>query len=497
MKLSDLAAALGCRGQAARLGDDVVVGIQRDSRRVAPGELFAALPGASVDGAAFAAAAVERGAVAVLTERELTVPVPQLVVPDARRALAVAAHMLYRRPTEALEVVGITGTNGKTTTAWLVDTMLTNLGAYPALLGTVTRRADASSAPSLFTTPEADDLARFARASVDAGATHLVMEVSSHGLQLERVRGVRFQVAAFTNLSQDHLDFHGSMEAYGEAKARLFLEYRPNVSVINIDDTFGAKLARRVGSSALRVSLRNETADVWLADARSGREGASALVRAGGQEVALRSPLLGRHNLENLAVAVGLAMALGYDVADAVAALEGAAGAPGRFERVPDPRGAAVLVDYAHTPDALANALAALRPITPGRLIVVFGCGGDRDRDKRPKMGRAAAEGADVVVVTSDNPRSEAPEAIMDAIVPGVEAAGLPRVDDLSARNGFVVEVDRAIAIERALQTAGKGDTVLIAGKGHENYQFVGVERRPFDDRRVAAAVLAKIAGEG
>ena len=497
MRLSELAAELAPELTVRHRGADVLVaGVRRDSRRIAPGELFVAIPGARVDGASFAEAALAQGAAALLVERELSLPVPQLIVSDARRALALAAHAVYGRPTEALEVVGITGTNGKTTTAWLVDAMLSGLGARSALLGTVARRADSSAAPAAFTTPEADDLVRFARSAVDGGATHLVMEVSSHGLVLERVRGVRFRVAVFTNLSQDHLDFHGDMGAYGEAKARLFFEHRPAAAVIHVDDPFGAELAPRLGPSTVRVSLRDPSADVWLGAARSDREGVSARARVGGQEVELRSPLVGRHNLENLAVALGVAKALDLDVGEAASALAEAPGAPGRLERVPDPRGVAVLVDYAHTPDALANALGALRPLTPGRLVVVFGCGGDRDRDKRPKMGRVAAEGADVVVVTSDNPRTESPHAIVEGIVAGVEAAGMRRAREL-AEGGFVVELDRREAIEKAVRAARAGDTVLIAGKGHEDYQIVGTERRAFDDRRVAAEVIAALGEEG
>jgi UDP-N-acetylmuramoyl-L-alanyl-D-glutamate--2,6-diaminopimelate ligase len=334
---------------------------------------------------------------------------------------------------------------------------------------------------------------------LDAGATHLVMEVSSHGLSLHRVDAVRFRVAAFTNLTQDHLDFHGDLESYGDAKARLFLELGPATSVINVDDPFGAQLAGRVRGSIVRCSMREGgIADVRARTWASTRDGIRAELETLAGDAVLESPLVGAHNVENLLVAVGCGLALGYPLEAIVAGLRRAKGAPGRLERVPDPRDVAVLVDYAHTPDALARALAALRPITPGRLIALFGCGGDRDRQKRPKMGEAAGRGADVCVVTSDNPRTEAPGAIIDEILPGVAAADQPVIavtELVSAARGHVVLEDRAEAIRAAIASARPGDTVLIAGKGHEDYQIVGREKRAFDDREHARAAIAASAG--
>lgn len=494
MKLSELQRLVG-GSFASSGGDDVDVrDVHRDSRRVGEGDLFAAIVGANVDATRFVPDVRAQGAVAVLAERPTELPT--LVVPSVRAALGPIAHALAGDPTTKLAVIGVTGTNGKTTTTFLIDEALAALGHRPALLGTVASRAGAVATASSFTTPEADDLARFARAAVDEGASHLVMEVSSHALAQERTAGTRFAVGAFTNLTQDHLDFHGTMEAYGEAKAKLFLAHRPTRSVIHVDDPFGAALATRIEEAGLDVltvgAAPNATLRVRAAafDAR----GVEARIVTPTGEVVLRGAHVGRHNLENLMTALGCLVALGVPAEDAAWALGRAKGAPGRLERVEDPRGVTVLVDYAHTPDALTNALDAVRPITEGRLIVVFGCGGDRDVGKRPLMGRAAAEGADLVVVTSDNPRTEDPAEIVAAIVPGVRAGGKNELGvEATETDGFVVEVDRERAISIALRAARAGDTVLVAGKGHEDYQIVGTTKRHFDDREVAAAVIASI----
>jgi UDP-N-acetylmuramoyl-L-alanyl-D-glutamate--2,6-diaminopimelate ligase len=484
------------------VGDDVDVrDVHRDSRRVGEGDLFAAIVGANVDATRFVPDVRARGAAAVLAERPTELPT--LVVPSVRSALGPVAHALAGDPTTKLAVVGVTGTNGKTTTTFLIDEALTALGHRPALLGTVASRAGAVATASSFTTPEADDLARFAKAAVDEGASHLVMEVSSHALAQERTAGTRFAVGAFTNLTQDHLDFHGTMEAYGEAKAKLFLTHRPKRSVIHVGDPFGASLATRLVEAGLDVVTVGAapSATLRVRAAAFDSRGIEARIATPTGEVVLRGAHVGRHNLENLMMALGCLVALGVPATDAAQALGAAKGAPGRLERVADPRGVTVLVDYAHTPDALANVLDALRPITEGRLIVVFGCGGDRDAGKRPLMGRAAAEGADLVVVTSDNPRTEDPAAIVEAIVPGVRAGGKLERTTLEGddADGFVVEIDRERAIGIALRAARTGDTVLLAGKGHEDYQIVGTTKRHFDDREVAAEVIATIvaAGEG
>jgi len=470
-----------------------IAGVHHDSREVEPRDLFVALPGRDADGARFAADAVARGAAAMLTEKELPgLAVPQLVVPDARRWLALAAAVVYGHPTFALDVVGVTGTNGKTTVAYLVEQALAGIpGVVPATLGTVAMRGPGFSRTASHTTPEGDAIARFAQEVLRLGATHLVMEVSSHALALSRVEAVRFRVAAFTNLTRDHLDFHGTMEAYAAAKERLFFDLGPGASVVNVSDPHGDALAARLrGRNLWRCAITPEAdAEIrvlrWSMDA----EGLRADIATPRGEVTLHSPLLGAHNLENLVVALGCGLALELDAHDFAASLGHATGAPGRLERVVDPRGVTVLVDYAHTPDALARALAAVRPVTRGRLICVFGCGGDRDRGKRPAMGEAAARGADIVVVTSDNPRTEDPHAIIADVEPGVVAGGqslLAPAELDTASHGYVSVVDRRVAIAAAIRAARAGDTVLVAGKGHEDYQIVGTTRHPFDDRLIA-----------
>jgi UDP-N-acetylmuramoyl-L-alanyl-D-glutamate--2,6-diaminopimelate ligase len=496
-------AALGSGAAlASSAAQRAVSGVRHDSRAVTPGDVFVAIPGATVDGSAFARDAVARGAVAVVSERDIPeMGAPVLVVRNARAALGPLAHAVYGDPTARMRVAGITGTNGKTTTTWLLEGALEVLGERPALLGTVLTRVCGVEKASAFTTPEADDLARFASDAVAAGATHLSMEVSSHGLALHRVDGVHFEVAAFTNLTQDHLDFHGTLDAYLEAKARLFLELGPSVSVINIDDPAGASLADRVTDHihgrVLRVSPRGQgRADIRAERADFTREGIVAVLRTPDGVCELRSPLFGAHNLENLLVAFGVLLAMGVSSEAAARALGSQLGAPGRLERVSDPRGVAVLVDYAHSPDALRNVLAALRPLTAGRLIAVFGCGGDRDRTKRPRMGEAVRAGADMAVLTSDNPRTEAPERIVDDVLPGLAGwSKLSAADFAHATSGFAVEPDRGAAIRLALEGARSGDTVLIAGKGHEDYQIVGTQKRPFDDRAEAARAIASLGG--
>ncbi len=494
--LSELVA----RGLALEVWGDAtapVRGVRHDSRAVEPGDLFVAVPGRTTDGAVFAASAIERGAVAIATETRLALDVPQLHVPNARIAIGALAAAVYGDPTRALRVVGVTGTNGKTTTTWIIDECLRSLGHAPALLGTVESRGPGVREPAPYTTPEGDAIARVARQVLDAGATHRVMEGSSPALAQHRADAVCFDVAAFTNLTQDHLDFHGTMDAYFDAKARLFTELSPRASVINVDDPYGARLARVAVGRLIRVSTRSSQAELTIHDVETGRDGIRATVRFEGREALLASAMIGAHNLENLSLALGCLLASGVPLDDAVSALSGVRGAPGRLERVEGLEGVMVLVDYAHTPDALARALAALRPITPGRLFVVFGCGGDRDRTKRPIMGEAAARGADLALVTSDNPRTEDPFAILSAIEPGVIAGGMGRVESIDGATSRSYEVceDRREAIRRAIFAARPGDTVLIAGKGHEDYQIRGAEKLHFDDREEAGAAIAARGG--
>ena len=471
--------------EATVLGDVAtrVRDVRHDSREVEPGDLFAARPGAKTDGARFAHAAVARGAAAVLTARALDVEVPQVVAPDIERALSLAASTVWSHPTWHLDVVGITGTNGKTTTAWLVEHALTRLGARPGLLGTVAHRFGARSWPALHTTPEADDLARRFAAMRDAGATHAVMEVSSHALSLQRVGAVRFRVAALTNITQDHLDFHGTMERYIAAKRSLFEKLGPGASVVNADDATGADLARTL-PNVISYSRKGAEADLRVLEGGARHGGIEARVMTPEGEVHLRSTLVGAHNVENLLAAIGILGALEFPYGRAVEALADATGAPGRLERVrPTERDAPfeVLVDYAHTPDALERVLATVRSTTPGRVICVFGCGGDRDPGKRPLMGAAVARVADFAFVTNDNPRTEDPSRIAEAAVEGFRRV---RAD------GYAVVLDRREAIAAAVGMARAGDAVLIAGKGHEPYQEVNGVRAPFDDREEARTAL-------
>jgi UDP-N-acetylmuramoyl-L-alanyl-D-glutamate--2,6-diaminopimelate ligase len=495
--LSELPAA-GIRGRL--LGADVSVsGVRRDSREVTPGDLFVALPGDRADAIEHVADAIRRGAVAVMASHPIEADVPVFVAEDVSRGLGLAAEVVHGRPLSNLVAVGITGTNGKTTCVHLLESVFAGAGRASAVVGTGYLRAPGIDRRTPFTTPFGDELSRFARDSVEAGAKHLFMEVSSHGLALHRVDAVRFDVAAFTNLTQDHLDFHASMQEYGDAKARLFVDHAPRVSVLNVDDPFGRALASRAAGEVVRVSTHGDVeAEVRALSHTGTRTGLEAEVEAFGERFVLRSPLIGLFNLENVLVVLGCALALGVDRDSVLATLAVAKGAPGRLERVEHPGDVTVLVDYAHTPDALTRVLEGLRPITPGRLLVVFGCGGDRDRGKRPEMGRAAARVADVCVVTSDNPRTESPSAILDQIVPGLREVGgesLSEAEVRSASRGYIVVEDRAAAIALAIAAARDGDTVVLAGKGHEDYQIIGTEKRPFDDREQARKAIGASGG--
>lgn len=481
------------QAEAPRLlgdGDVVLTGVRQDSRRVEPGDLFVARAGGKVSGADFAQAAFERGAAALLVERGAPLPavsLPMIEVADGRRGLALAAEAVYGNPSRQLSVIGVTGTNGKTTTAWLVERALDGAGVKPARLGTVGFSFAGRSEDSALTTPEADDISRYAAGVRDAGGTHFVMEVSSIALSLQRVRGLHFKVAAFSNLTQDHLDFHGSLAAYGEAKAQLFTELAPEASVINIDDPFGARLAARAAGQLTRVSKR-PGADIYPKQVTVDSHGIHGVVQTPSGEVRLESRLVGEHNLENLLLALGILQASGVNLELASRALGEAPQVPGRLERCDEPGDELlVLVDYAHTPDALERVLIAARGLTSGRVLCVFGCGGDRDPQKRPRMGAAVGRLADYAYLTNDNPRSEDPRAIASAV-----EVGLREMD-----GKYEVELDRARAIERAIRRAEPGDVVLIAGKGHEPYQLIGRQSLPFDDREEARRALAQRRARG
>jgi UDP-N-acetylmuramoyl-L-alanyl-D-glutamate--2,6-diaminopimelate ligase len=460
-------------------------GVRQDSRSVRPGELFCARDGRAAKGSAFVADALSRGAAAVLAKRgSIAQPlaVPLIEVDDPASAIGFVAELVYGRPSHGLPVVGITGTNGKTTTSSLVEQALSALSHRPARLGTLGFSFGDDQREGSLTTPEADEISRLCAEVRDAGGTELVMEVSSIALASARVDALRFAVAAFTNLSQDHLDFHASMAEYGAAKARLFDALAPGVSVLNVDDAFGAELAARARGRVITTG-RAASAHVRPLSTSLDASGIRARVATPQRTVELESRLIGEHNLENLLTALGVLIALEIDAEAAATALGSAVGAPGRLERCDTPADdVRVLVDYAHTDDALENVLNALRPVTKGELICVFGCGGDRDPTKRPRMGAAVARGASRAIITNDNPRSEDPASIARAIVPGFAGSSTP----------FVVELDRRAAIRRAVLGAAPGDTVLVAGKGHEPYQIVGSEKLPFDDREVSREALAE-----
>ncbi|MDF2753466.1 MAG: UDP-N-acetylmuramyl-tripeptide synthetase, partial [Gaiellaceae bacterium] len=433
------------------------------TREVRPGALFFCAPGETVDRHDLAAEAVEQGAVALVVERPLELDVPQLLVDSARNAMPVAADEFFDRPTEELLLAGVTGTNGKTTTAYLLHSIFDAAGMRPGLIGTIESRVGGESRPAVRTTPESIDLQRTFRQMLDAGDRSAVMEATSHGSVLGRLDRVRFKALAFTNLTQDHLDFHGSMADYYEAKRRLFTEHEPApAAAINVGNEWGRRLAQE-----LRALDRAPLLTFGLtADAEVGE--------------APKSRLQGRFNQENTLAALAVARLVGVPEAAIEEGLADAPSVPGRFESVDEGQPFPVIVDYAHTPDSLANVLRTARELTAGRLICVFGCGGDRDRGKRPEMGRIAGELSDVPIVTSDNPRSEDPIAIIDEILAGMG----PEPD---------VEPDRRAAIAQAVGLAREGDVVVIAGKGHEQGQEFADRKLPFDDREVAREALRRL----
>ena len=496
MRLAELSDALP-DGEARVAGggtDREIADVAFDSRAVGPGALFFCVRGSTADGHDFAPAVVEAGAVALVVERELDVAVPQLVVPDSRAAMAPIAARFFGDPSAELRMIGVTGTNGKTTTAFLVRSILEQAGIRTGLLGTVKQVVGGAVEPVERTTPEAIDLQRTFRRMLDAGDRACVMEVSSHALELGRAAAIHFDVAAFTNLTQDHLDFHPSMEDYFAAKRLLFVPadsgYRPAAAVVNVDDPYGRRLAADLhpahGPRLTTFSAAGHLADLSAREVTFDAAGGSFTLDADGAIRPVRLQLPGHFNVENALAAVGSVLALGVDLDEALAGLAAADPVPGRMEPVDEGQDFGVLVDYAHTPDSLENVLRAARRLTSGELICAFGCGGDRDPLKRPLMGRVGSELANLAVITSDNPRSEDPDAIIAAILGGV-------ADD--RRICVEVEPDRRAAIALALSRAQPDDLVVIAGKGHEQGQeFGGGQKIPFDDRTVAREELEKLA---
>src|SRR3954454_6850950 len=461
-------------------GPDVeITGLAYDNRKVEPGTLFFCVPGFTRDGHDFAQDAIERGATALVVERPLGLGVPEVQVDDVRAAMAPVAARFNGDPTAELDVVGITGTNGKTTSAFLVRGLLEAAGRACGLLGTIKTVVAGRDETGVRTTPEAIDLQAAFRAMVDGGDAACAMEVSSHALELHRADAIHFAVAVFTNLSQDHLDFHPSMEAYWAAKRKLFA-MAPRVSVVNVDDEHGRELAATL-ADPVTVAI-DRPATLRATGVRSGIDGSAFTVEAPEGAVPMRLPVPGRFNVLNALGAAAAGRALRVGLAAVAAALPGVARVPGRFEPVDAGQPFAVVVDYSHTPDGLENVLRAAREAADGRVLCVFGCGGDRDRGKRPLMGRVADELADRAIVTSDNPRSEDPEAIIAEVLAGMGS-------------GAEHEADRRAAIRLAVGDARPGDVVVIAGKGHEQGQELanGV-KVPFDDVTVAREALEELA---
>jgi UDP-N-acetylmuramoyl-L-alanyl-D-glutamate--2,6-diaminopimelate ligase len=481
VRLEELAAA----AQAQRTLGDPAVEVSRlayDSRTVEPGTLFFCVVGERADGHEFAGRAVERGAAALVVERELELGVPQVVVADARTAMAPIAARFHGDPTAELRVAGITGTNGKTTTAFLLREVLEAAAIQSGLLGTVKQVVGAVEEEVERTTPEAIDLQRTFRRMLEGGDRACAMEVSSHALALHRVDAVRFELALFTNLTQDHLDFHADMEDYFRSKRGLFADLHPEKAVVNVDDPYGRRLAEEL--ECLTFSAEGREADFSARDVSFDVSGAGFTVVGRGEETEVRTMMPGHFNVANALGAFAAAIAMEVEPREAAAGLAKARRVPGRFEPVDEGQDFAVLVDYAHTPDSLDNVLAAARRLTEGRVISVFGAGGDRDRDKRPKMGQAGAEGSDLAIVTSDNPRSEDPEAIIAEILAGTGGAA-----------NVTSDPDRRASIHRAVALAEPGDVVVIAGKGHEQGQeFAGGRKEPFDDVTVAREALRSVA---
>lgn len=469
-------------------------GVQTDSRKVQAGDLFICVRGFVVDGHEFAGKVVEQGAAALVVDRELDLDVPMLVVKDTRLAMAIIANHVFGYPSHELKVIGVTGTNGKTTSVFLIDKILNDFGFQTGLMGTVQTKIGSETFEAGRTTQEAPELQRNFRRMLDVNSDYCVMEVSSHSLDLGRVKGTRFRTALFTNLTQDHLDYHGTMEAYRDVKglffSRLGNEYASDPSdrkyaVLNADDPASEYYAKLTATEVVTYGISNE-ADVRAADIHISAKGTSFEMQTFQGNVRVNLKLIGKFNVYNALGAAAVAMLEGIPAERIKESLEATLPVEGRMETVDEGQDFLVLVDYAHTPDGLENALAAVKEVAEGQVITVFGCGGDRDRGKRPKMGNIAARYSDYVFVTSDNPRTEDPEAILREIVPGLLEAGIPS-------DRYECIVDRRRAIQNAIEKASPKDVVLIAGKGHETYQLINGATLHFDDREEARNALRSL----
>ena len=482
MQLSELAQGIGLV-----VGEDVKVGdVQHDSREVGPGDLYCAIVGRIHDGHGFIEDAVAAGAAAVCVSRQGEVPpgVPAIVVDDTRDALGVLAARVHGEPTRSLRIFGITGTNGKTTTTYLLRHILRRAGRKVDLIGTVEQTVGGHAEKAHRTTPEATDLQRWFARMLELGTQDVVMEVSSHALDMGRVHGVEFTGAVFTNLTQDHLDYHVTFDRYLAAKLRLFAMIPPDgFGVVNVDDPAATAFTRQLRGRPIRFGI-NAPADLVARGIELRADGSRFTLVAGQSEVPVHLPIAGLYNVQNALAAASCAFGAGVALEDVAAALEDAPAPPGRFERVDRGQPFSVIVDYAHTPDGIAKLLGAVREITPGKVLIVFGCGGDRDRGKRPQMGALAASLADELYLTTDNPRSEDPAVIIAQIESGIRELG---------KGNYVRELDRRLAIRLAMRDARPGDAVVIAGKGHEDYQLLGDLVEHFSDREEAAAALEEL----
>lgn len=486
MTISEIAQLLN--GTLAGSGDAVASDVTHDSRNAGPGTIFAAIKGQTVDGHRFLDDVIRRGAVAIISEQSRPdgLDIDWIQVENTRHAMAVAASAVFGDPSEQIDLVGITGTNGKTTTTYLAFALALAGGRKPAMLTTVEYRIGDVSEEAVRTTPEASDTNRFLRRAITSGCDFATMEASSQAIDLNRCDGLRFRAAVFTNLTQDHLDYHVTMENYFDAKKKLFdgrLGHKPEIIAINIDDEWGRRLVDDLSDSGSKVVTfaLDRDADLTAMDIEvSLHTGTTFTMKTGDTSHRITSPLVGRPHVYNMLSATAVALELGIGIDAVIAGLEVCIGAPGRFERVPNDLGFAVVVDYAHTDDALANTLRTARELTDAKIITVFGCGGDRDVSKRFPMGRVAGELSDVVIVTSDNPRNEDPLAIIANIEEGIRSTG----------REYVAISDRREAIAKAVAVAEPGDVVIIAGKGHETYQIIGSDKFHFDDREAATDAI-------
>ena len=480
MKLAEMLKDIKVLKLAADVNSEIA-GISYDSRRTKPGDMFVAISGFESDGYDYIPSAVKNGACVILCDRAPKVEIPYVLVENCRHALAMASRNYFGDPAGEMCVIGVTGTNGKTTSTYLMKHLLEEkLNAKVGLVGTNGNMIGDELIHTERTTPESFELQQLFREMADAGCTHVVMEVSSHSLTLDRVAGIDFRVGSFTNLTQDHLDFHHTMEEYAEAKSRLFKHCA--CGCINMDDKWHDKIAENAKCRLLTYSADGKDADLTASDIRLSASGVEFTAAYMGDTARVKLAIPGKFSVYNALNVIGMGLALGLSLADCADAMSGAKGVKGRMEVVPTDGDYTILIDYAHTPDALENALRALRDNVQGRLIVLFGCGGDRDRTKRPIMGAIAADNADFVIVTSDNPRTEDPNAIIDEIVEGLKNKTTPHK----------VICDRAEAIRWAIDNHLPDDVILLAGKGHEDYQVGGHEKRHMDEREIVAEHIEK-----